>query len=120
MAAVTDLSWEQLKTAAVAAGKPDSAIAVVGGKVVIDVGAINGDAVAVLGNAGVVKFCAKLLDICAKAQATANEGQPGGERLAAFASPSVGNSTGGFVPVSRAVATRHELSSATTILGTVA
>jgi hypothetical protein len=73
-----------------------------------------------LGQVGVVKALARLLEVARKAQEKSNEGKPTGERMAAFPAPAIGTPTGGFVPVTRSIASRYELSSATSIVATTA
>jgi hypothetical protein len=109
MAAITDLTWEQLNTALGGAGK----VSVVGGKVTIDVGAVTGDVIDVLTKAGVVEFCSKLLEAAARAQATVNEGAVAGERLNSFAAPVYGGVTGGYVTVTQTFTGRVSVNPAT-------
>ena len=84
MAAITDLTWQQLEDAAGITG----AIAVTGtgdaAKVMIDVSLITGTHIGALSAGGVVDFLIKLREFAAAAQVTANTGQSVGEKLAAF------------------------------------
>lgn len=120
MAAITDLTWEQLKAAMVTNGIDATAIAVVGGKVLIDAGLVIGSTADALTDAGVVKFVGKILENAAKAQTTANEGQTAGERLSAIGAQVTGTPAAGFVPVTRSVNLRYELSSVANIVGSIA
>ena len=114
MAAINDLTWQQLQDALGTAG----AITVASGKVVIDVGLVGGLTADALSDNGVLKFLDKLLDACQDAQTTVNAAQAVGERLAAFSTPTIGApSSAGLVPVTRAIGFRYVLDSATTIQG---
>jgi len=114
MAAIVDLTWQQLQDALGTAG----AITVVSGKVVIDVGLVGGLTADSLSDNGVIKFLDKLLDACQDAQSTANTAQTTGERLAAFTPPTIGApSSAGLVPVTRSVSFRYVLDSTTSIQG---
>lgn len=114
MAAITDLTWQQLQDAIGITG----AITVVSGKVVIDVGLIAGATIDGLSDTGVIKFLDKLLEAGYDAQVSANTSQTTGERLAAFSNATIGApSSAGLVPVTRTVGFRYLLDSATTIQG---
>ena len=85
MAAITDLTWQELADEA-----PTGAIIVSGGKVMIDVGALTGDTLTALSDSGVVEALFKIRDAAGKAQVTVNAaansgaGPAAGEALAAF------------------------------------
>lgn len=114
MAAITDLSWQQVQDALATAG----AITVSGERVIIDVGVVAGITADALSDNGVIKFLDKFLEACADAQTAANSGQVPGERLAAFTPPTIGApSSAGLVPVTRSVGFRYQLDSVTTIQG---
>lgn len=109
MAALTDLTWDQLNTALGGAGK----ITVAAGKVTIDVGAVTGDTVDALTDTGVVEFCCKILEACNRAQVAANEGQAAGERLNSFPAPTYGGVVAGFVAVTQSLSSRVAVNPAT-------
>lgn len=67
---------------------------------------------------GVIKALSMLLDAARDAQETANTGKTTGERLAAFPTPTTGTPANGQVPITRSLAARALLSSATQIVGT--
>lgn len=113
MAAITDLTWQELQAAVGVTG----AITVVSGAVVIDVGKISGDTVDALTDGGVVKFANKFLDACTEAQATANTNQVAGEKLNAFNSPTFSAPSSGKVLATRTTRTNYELESATLLSG---
>ncbi len=91
MAAITDLTWQQLEDASGITG----AIAVTGAgdtaKVMIDVSLITGSHIGALSSNGVVDFLIKLREFAAASQTTANVGQVAGEKLAAFPALTYGN-----------------------------
>lgn len=113
MAAITDLTWQQLQTEIGTAG----AIAISGTTVAIDVSLVTGDATDALTDAGVLKFVDKLLSYCLAAQTTANGGQVAGERLNSFSAPTYGSVLNGQVPVNRTVSLRYALESTAEIVG---
>lgn len=114
MAAITDLTWQQVLDKL-----PASSIVLTGGKVLIDVGAVANLTADALTDAGVIKFVATLMGAAYAAQQTANEGQTTGERLAAFGAPANGAINSGYVPITRSFVSRSELASATNIVGQV-
>lgn len=83
MAAKTDLSWQEVQDELTAMGYTD-AVAVVGGKIMIDVGVITGESVTAMTQEGVVEFLYKFRQGAGLAQTTANESQIEGEQLASF------------------------------------
>lgn len=114
MAAIVDLTWQQLLDKL-----PANSLVVTAGKVMIDVSIASGVAADALTDGGVIKFFAAALSAAANAQTTANTGQITGERLSAFGSASNGTIANGFVPISRTFTARSELATATNILGLV-
>lgn len=113
MAAITDLTWQQVQDALGVTG----GITVTSSKVVINVETILGSTTDALSDAGVLKFLNKLLDACLDAQATANTNQATGEKLNSFGTPTYGAITNGNVLVTRTVRLNAQLESATTISG---
>lgn len=91
MAALTDLTWQQLEDACGITG----AITVTGtgdtAKVMIDVSLITGSHIGALSAGGVIDFLIKLREFAATAQTTANTNQSAGEKLAAFPTLVYGN-----------------------------
>lgn len=115
MAALTDLTLAQLE-----AQLPLGSITVVAGKATLDLGLASGQVLDAMTDAGVIKLFAKLHQGCYDAQQEANTNQIAGERLAAFRPPVNGDTVNGYVPTTRALITRSELSSATNVVGQVA
>lgn len=119
MAALTDLTWQQL-----AAKLPAGAITLVPqdesvpAKVIIDVNLVADTNVDALTDTGVVKFFSMLFTAANRAQIDANVDQIDGERLTAFSPATIGNSANGFVTLTRPFVCRSELSTATNIIGT--
>ncbi|WP_414527858.1 hypothetical protein [Nodularia chucula] len=72
MAAVQDLTWQQVQTELTAMGYAD-AIVVTGGKVMIDVGIITGEDADALTDSGVTEFIYKFRQGAGRAQITVNE-----------------------------------------------
>lgn len=125
MPAKTDLSWGELNTIvgeniAFFFPRTDTSSTVATERLYLDMTALTGESVSDITQQGVIKGLSKLLDIARKAQEKANEGRPAGERLAAFPTPTAGNTANGFVPITRSISARHELASATNIVGTTA
>ncbi|MGF1481253.1 MAG: hypothetical protein ACFB4I_17515 [Cyanophyceae cyanobacterium] len=87
MAAIKDLTFQQLQDAI---GVAD-AITVIGTApnetLSIDVSKVTGDSIQALTDTGVLELFAKLYYACRDAQATVNEGQVDGERLNAILDP---------------------------------
>lgn len=71
-----------------------------------------------LNDEGVIKVFSILLEAARKAQETANTGKTTGEKLSAFPAPTNGAPANNFVPVTRTMTARHDLTSATKIVGT--
>lgn len=115
MAALTDLTWQQL-----AAQLPAGAISLTEepAKVIIDVGLINSMSADALSDVGVVKFFSVLFTAANKAQTAANEGQADGEKLAAFSPATIGTAVNGYITLTRPFVCRSELATATNIIGT--
>lgn len=113
MAALNDLTWQQLQ-----AELPVGAITVVTGKVVIDTSLITGNTIDAMTDPGVVKFFSMLFTAANKAQSEANLTQVVGEKLAAFKPATIGTGVAGYIPLTRSFVCRSELATATVILGT--
>ena len=115
MAALTDLTWQQL-----AAQLPANAIAVdANGKVVIDGGLVSSSTADALTDPGVVKFFSLLCTAANKAQIVANQAQADGEKLTAFAPATIGTAADGYITLTRPIVCRSELATAVNIIGTV-
>ena len=113
MAALTDLTWQQL-----ADKLPSGAITVAAGKVTIDASLVNDATVDTLTDSGVVKFFSILFTAANKAQVDANVDQVDGEKLAAFNSATIGTNANGLITLTRPFVCRAELATATNIIGT--
>lgn len=113
MAALNDLTWQQLQDQL-----PTGAITVVSGKVVIDVSIVSALTADALSDQGVVKFFSMLFTAANKAQTAANATQTDGEKLAAFSPATIGNNANGFITLTRPFVCRSELATATNIIGT--
>lgn len=114
MAALTDLTWQQLQ-----AELPTGTITVVSGKVVIDTSLVTANTIDALTDTGVVKFFSMLFSAANKAQTEANLTQVVvGEKLAAFKPATIGTGVAGYIPLTRTFVCRSELATATVILGT--
>lgn len=101
MAAKTDLTWQELQTALTELGY-GNAIAVVEGKVMIDVGALSGDVVDGMADTGVSEFLYKFRQGAGTAQENVNEGLETADQLTSFPPFSYGNpTTDGFIPVTQ-------------------
>lgn len=123
MAVITDLTWQQLsdnlpagtiELQPAAAGPP-----AVPAQIKINVSKLVNSSIDAMTAQQVVKSLAVLLTAGFNAQTAANQGQVAGERLAAFPPVGVGGIAGGYVPMTRSVTSRHELSSAVNIIGAV-
>lgn len=114
MAALTDLTWEQLVSQL-----PTGAIEVdTSGNVVINVGTVSGTPTNALADAGVVKFFSMLFTAANKAQISANESQEDGEKLSAFSPATMGAASNGYITLTRPFVCRAELATAVNIIGT--
>lgn len=121
MAAVTDLTWTQLNIALKQVlGVTDPSINVIsnieGEATDLSITSLIGNNIYVEG--GVIKAMSILLEACRRAQETANTGKTTGERLNAFPAPTNGAPANNFVPVTRAMTARADLTTATRIVGT--
>lgn len=113
MAAITDLTWQQLQDKL-----PAGAITVTTGAVSINVGIVNGSTIDALTDSGVVKFFSMLFTAANKAQTDANATAEDGESLAAFSPATIGNNANGYITLTRPFVCRSELATATNIIGT--
>ena len=113
MAALTDLTWQQL-----ADKLPTGAIAIVNGAVSINVGLVTDFTTGALTDPGVVKFFSVLFTAANKAQIDANAEQVDGERLTAFSPAMIGTNADGYITLTRPFVCRSELATATNIIGT--
>lgn len=119
MAALTDLTWQQL-----ASELPVGAIMITPAtttepaKVMVDVSLAADISADVLATTGVVKFFSMMFTAANKAQATANEPQIDGEKLAAFNPATIGANANGYITLTRPFVCRSELATATNIIGT--
>lgn len=113
MAALTDLTWQQL-----ADKLPAGAITATNGKVMIDVGNIIESDATALTNDGVIKFFSMLFTAANKAQTDANADQVDGEKLSAFSPATIGANANGYITLTRPFVCRSELATATNIIGT--
>lgn len=120
MTPLTDLTFNQLAAEYEGAGDvffvgQDSNADIT---VLISVGALLEQPIENLDDVGIVKLTTKLLNLCRKAQATANTSQAEGEKLNAFLPPvSAGMIQDGYVEVSETIKSRIVISSASQILG---
>lgn len=123
MSVVTDLTWSQLNTALQQLlGTNTSLInANENGVTVITLNInpiISGTEVDGLSALGVIKFITRLHDACRIAQEAANQGKTTGEKLSAFGAATAAAPRGTLVPITRAMVTQADLSTATKIVGT--
>lgn len=122
MAAITDLTWQQISDELPPGAIQISPTGLPPGEagsteVVINIGQLIAAPTNDITDVGVVKALALLLDAALNAQANANAGQLSGERLIAFPAVTVGNITNGYVSMTRSVVARHQLITATNIIG---
>lgn len=123
MAAITDLTFEQLNTALDIDGAMFLGEDPVGNvSIMISIAAINDDETAnALTRTGVVKLMTRLIEACRRAQIAANESQVVGEMLDAFpSSTSNGVVSEGYFQQTASVKSRIAVSSATVIVGPTA
>lgn len=120
MAALTDLTWQQL-----ADKLPEGAISISASSngsdistVLIDVGKVIDNTTIGLTTPGVIKFFSLLLSAANKAQIEANVTQEEGERLTAFSPATIGTNANGYITLTRPFTCRSELATATNIIGT--
>ena len=90
------------------------------GTLSINLTALLGASTDVLTDVGVVKALSLMLEAGYKAQLLVNTAQVVGERLAAFNVPTSGGTVNGFVPTSRSLTSRAEVSTAVNIVGQIA
>lgn len=83
MAVKTDLTWQELQTELTAMGYAN-AVSVSGGKVMIDPGVINGEAIDSMTDTGVCETLYKLRQAAGNAQTTVNTPLPAEEQLTSF------------------------------------
>lgn len=112
MAALTDLTWQQL-----ADKLPTGAITAENGKVVIDVSLVNSSTIDGLIDSGVVKFFSLLFTAANKAQIDANATQADGEKLNSFSPATIGTNANGYITLTRPFVCRSELATAVNIVG---
>lgn len=126
MPAITDLTWQQLRDGFIAIGlsqvvnrtrlNPENETPGIY-NLILDLTKVPGWEDINLADEGVIWFASRFLDACKEAQNLANQNQAVGERLNAFPNAVVANSINGFVPVTRTVVGRHDLSSSNRIIG---
>lgn len=120
MAVLTDLTFQQLSDAFEGQGDPIYVAGDINGNigVIISLTALSGEAVSDLGVTGVVKAVTRLLALCRKAQAAANEPLPIGEKLAAFPAAMSNNTLfNGQIEITEMVKSRVLIDSATKVIG---
>lgn len=117
MAAVTDLTFEQLKTTMVANGINTNVLVLANNRVMLDVSALIGSNVNALSLPGVVKLVVRLLHFCVKTQNSINEQQVLGEKLTSFGVKSDSIPFDESVPVTHSVTAHYKLNSTTQIVG---
>lgn len=110
-----DLSFEQLKAAMIANGIAAEAIFAAYGRVIIDVGLVNGSDVSSLDQQGLIKFITKLLTVCVTAQTALNQTLSVNQKLNCFSLQLTVNSQ--FATSSFQIKTLHELASTTQVIG---
>ncbi len=92
MAAVTDLTWQQLETASGL-----SLISSDASGLIIKISALTGSNTTDKNTSGVIEALFKLRDFASTAQESANDGKAIGERLASFPPSSSGTAVDGYV-----------------------
>lgn len=118
MAALTDLTWQQLVTHLPAGSIYTFTDPEDGPKVIIDITNLLNGKVDALTDVGVVKFFSVIFAAANKAQIAANETQAEGEKLAAFAPATIGTAVNGYITLTRPFVCRAELASSVNIIGT--
>ena len=110
--AKTDLTFEELNNAL-----GGNAIVFAGNNndILISVKAVTGDDKDALANDGVIETIYKLTEACAKAQDTANESLPSGERLNSFNGGSFSPPADGYVTVTQSQTVQIPLNTATVV-----
>lgn len=114
MAVITDLTLQQWLNKL-----PPNALVITAGKVMMDVSIVGGITADALTDFGVIKILANALNAAYLAQQDVNIGQITGEKLAALGTPTVGQISNGYAPITRTFVSRSELASATNIVGQV-
>lgn len=119
MAAITDLTFDQLSNALGTTGAISVGEDTLGNITVqLSISAINDETVNSLASTGVVKFLTRLREACHKAQEIVNQGQAEGEKLDAFpAAVSSGSVVDGYVMQSGAIKSKIAVATATQIVG---
>lgn len=92
MAAVTDITWQQLETASGL-----SLISSDASGLIIKISALTGNNTTDKNTSGVIEALFKLRDSASTAQESANDGKAIGERLASFPPSSSGTAVDGYV-----------------------
>lgn len=126
MPAVTDLTWGDLNQGLKKlVGEDGNFVAIItpeatfgSRKLAIFIDDLIPGAEADLSKVGVIKLLTMLLDAARLQQETLNQGKAAGEKLVAFPPPTFGSAVNGQAPVTRQIAARVVLSSATQIVGT--
>ena len=113
MAAITDLSWQQLETAS---GLNNLIIIDSANGLTLRLSALTTAAVSAKTDKGVMQALYKIRELAALAQITANQNAAIGERLAAFPQASTGTAVNGYVLTSGLIITKTPLQT-TGILG---
>lgn len=120
MATITDLTWEGFATA-LAEIVGDSQVVIQSsndGVQAIDIKLLIGEIEEISPiDGGVVKAIDRLLEACYVAQERANDNMPDEERLASFVAPIESTPIDGYVPITRTMVSRADLSSVTRIIG---
>ncbi len=120
MPAVTDLTWAQINEAFSRQNPGVDVIptTLINGKLYLDLSLFSESQVTDTTQDGVIKTLTKLWDLARAAQENANTGRAVGEKLVAFPPPTFGAATNGQAPITRQIAARVVLNSATQIVGT--
>ena len=126
MAAITDLTWQQLADALGTmganpisiSGTPNASVITLSISTLVT-GTYKSDGTEQpIGETGVIRALTKLLDAARIAQEAVNTGKVAGEKLSAFPAPTFGTLANGYAPITRTLTARAVLSSATQIVGT--
>lgn len=123
MAAITDLTFDQLATALDTDGALFIGEDPVGNiSIMLSIAAINDDEAANdLAATGVIKLMTRLIEACRRAQIAVNESQVAGEMLDAFpGATSTGTVTDGYFQQTTSLKSKIAVSSATVIVGPTA
>lgn len=119
MAAITDLTFNQLSEALATTGALSVSEDILGNITVqLSVSIINDETINNLASMGVVKFLTRLREACHKAQEAINTSQDTGEKLNAFpAATSTGSVVDGYVQQSGTIQSKIAVATATQIVG---